>query len=211
MKIGIIGATGHAGSALVEEAQARGHQVTAIVRNREKALEMLGDQVTILEKDALTLELADLKDLDYVVDAFASFTAHENLDLATRLVALLRDQPTPGIVFILGASSLKQENGETMLDTILKTSADQPWIQTPIQQVHEYEFLKWVDNVNWTAVSPQAEFVPGPKSNYKIGKDNIMTNVAGKSTVTTGNVASAILDEIEHPVHQHSRFTVVDQ
>ena len=37
MKIGIIGATGNAGSAIYREASARGHEVVAIVRNEEKA------------------------------------------------------------------------------------------------------------------------------------------------------------------------------
>ena len=34
MKIGIIGANGQAGRLLVEEAVSRGHEVTAIVRNK---------------------------------------------------------------------------------------------------------------------------------------------------------------------------------
>jgi putative NADH-flavin reductase len=33
MKIAIVGATGHAGSRLVDEALSRGHRVTAIARN----------------------------------------------------------------------------------------------------------------------------------------------------------------------------------
>ena len=37
MKIGIIGATGNAGSAIYREASARGHEVVAIVRNEEKS------------------------------------------------------------------------------------------------------------------------------------------------------------------------------
>lgn len=36
MKIGIIGATGKAGSRILKEALDRGHEVTAIVRNADK-------------------------------------------------------------------------------------------------------------------------------------------------------------------------------
>ncbi|WP_175265057.1 NmrA family NAD(P)-binding protein [Lacticaseibacillus nasuensis] len=36
MKIAVIGATGRAGSAIVAEALARGHQVVAVVRNAKK-------------------------------------------------------------------------------------------------------------------------------------------------------------------------------
>jgi putative NADH-flavin reductase len=50
MKIGIIGATGNAGRAIVGEAVARGHAVTAVVRSPEKARELLGASVAILHK-----------------------------------------------------------------------------------------------------------------------------------------------------------------
>ena len=36
MKIAVIGATGFVGSAILQEALQRGHEVTAIVRNPEK-------------------------------------------------------------------------------------------------------------------------------------------------------------------------------
>ncbi len=39
MKIGIIGATGKAGSRILKEALDRGHEVTAIVRNAAKITE----------------------------------------------------------------------------------------------------------------------------------------------------------------------------
>jgi len=48
MKIGIIGATGNAGSAIYQEAVQRGHEVTAIVRNEAKAKEQLGETVKTL-------------------------------------------------------------------------------------------------------------------------------------------------------------------
>ena len=36
MKIGIVGATGKAGSLILDEAKDRGHEMTAIVRNANK-------------------------------------------------------------------------------------------------------------------------------------------------------------------------------
>ena len=43
MKIGIIGATGNAGSAIYQETVQRGHEVTAIVRNEAKSKEQVGE------------------------------------------------------------------------------------------------------------------------------------------------------------------------
>ena len=48
MKIGVIGATGKAGSFIIEEAKVRGHEVTAIVRNAAK---VNAPDVKILEKE----------------------------------------------------------------------------------------------------------------------------------------------------------------
>ncbi|MFD1433095.1 NAD(P)H-binding protein [Lacticaseibacillus yichunensis] len=211
MKIAVIGATGHAGSAIVQEAQSRGHQVTALVRNAAKAQEMFDERVTIVEKDALALTAADLTDYDAVVDAFATrAAAYQHVDLAARLVAALRGNTTTTLYFILGASSLKQADGSYVIDEVLAKNAGADWVETPHQQFHEYQFLQWIDNVKWTAVSPQFSFVPGPKTKYRIGTDELMLDADGKSVVSTGNLASALLDEMEDPEFLHKRFTVVN-
>ncbi|EPR4929610.1 NAD(P)-dependent oxidoreductase, partial [Listeria monocytogenes] len=61
MKIGIIGATGRAGSRILEEAKNRGHEVTAIVRNAGKITQTHKD-INILQKDIFDLTLSDLSD-----------------------------------------------------------------------------------------------------------------------------------------------------
>lgn len=100
MKIGIIGATGHVGQAIMKEAINRGDQVTAIVRNAQKAKTLFDDQATILEKDAMALTHNDLSDLDVVVDAFASSTPYEHVDLATRLISFFREDKTTQLFFL---------------------------------------------------------------------------------------------------------------
>ncbi|GAK47030.1 FMN reductase [Secundilactobacillus oryzae JCM 18671] len=211
MEIGIIGATGNAGKAIFEEAVRRGHDVTAIVRDREKAVEVLGHEAKILEKDAFSLSQADLAGFDYVIDAFRSPKAYEHLDLAAKLIRLFRGNKHTTLFFILGAASLKDPSGNRLLKAILANNANAPWIETPLQQVHEYDFLTWIDNVNWTAISPQGNFKVGPATEYVMGTDQLMQNTEGESVVTTGNVAVAIVDEIEHPKHLRQRFTVVDK
>lgn len=53
-KIAIIGATGRAGSQLLEEALRRGHSVVAIARNTDKIAARPG--VTVKQADALDAE-----------------------------------------------------------------------------------------------------------------------------------------------------------
>ena len=69
MKIGVIGATGKQGSLILDEAIRRGHEVTAIVRNKFK---VKNNKAKILVKDVFALTEEDLKDFDVVVDAFGT-------------------------------------------------------------------------------------------------------------------------------------------
>ncbi|CAM4348811.1 NAD(P)H-binding [Weissella hellenica] len=71
-KVGIIGATGMAGSATFKAAIAAGLDVTAIVRSTDKAKETLGSDIAVIEKDAFDLTKADLEQFDVVVNAFAT-------------------------------------------------------------------------------------------------------------------------------------------
>lgn len=210
MKIGIIGATGNVGQVVTREALNRGHEVTAIVRDAKKAKTLLGDNVAIVEKDAMALSHQDLAGYDVVVDAFASAKPYLHLDLAARLVSFFREDDRTRLAFIVGASILHNESGETLLADTLKQYAGQPWLEGMIQQDHEYDFIKWVEDVNWTVITPSTEFVDGPKTTYKLGSDQVITSAEGKAEVSFANFAAALVDEIETPKHIREQFAVVD-
>ena len=210
MKIGIIGATGHVGQAIYKEAVAKNNEVTAIVRDAKKGQKLFGADAKVLEKDALALTYSDLKGFDYVVDAFASPKAYQHIDVATNLITMFRENTATKLVFIIGASTLLDDDGQPMIDTVLKKYAGQPWIDAPVQQSHEFEYLKWIDNVDWIAATPQNELIEGPKTNFKIGGDHPMVNKDGKETTTIGNFAAAIVQEMTDPKRIRQRFSVVD-
>lgn len=211
MKIGIIGGNGKTGSALYAEAKKRGHEPTAIVRSEQRGREVLGEDAQLLVKDAFDLTKADLTQFDVVVDAFAvpmgSPVAYLHLDLLTKLVHDLRDTKTR-LVVIIGAASLKQPDGKRLIDQLLAMPDHDQWIGTPLNQTYEYEFLQMIDNVDWVAVSPSRNFGPGPTNGYVTGTDELLVDSNGKSELSNGNMALAIMDEIESPQHQHQRFTV---
>lgn len=69
MKIGIIAASGKAGSAILKEAVSRGHEVTAFVRDAAKIQE---NGVKVVQKDAFQLTAEDVAGLDAVVNAFGA-------------------------------------------------------------------------------------------------------------------------------------------
>ena len=85
MKIGIIGASGKAGSVIVKEAVARGHEVTAIVRNAAKINE---PNVAVAEKEIFDLTTQDLGAFDVVVNAFGAAPGQEHLHVEAGRVLL---------------------------------------------------------------------------------------------------------------------------
>lgn len=210
MRIGIIGATGRVGQQMVHAALANGHSVVALVRSRAKAERLFEGRVAVVEKDALALDRADFAGLDAVIDAFASPAAYRHLDLATHLISLFRGTDTPYLMFVLGASSLRQPSGELLLSQVEAQAQGAPWVKTPQQQVHEHDFLQWIDNVAWTAISPQANLIDGPLGDYRLGTDEVMQAPSGKSEVTVANLAAAAIAELEHRTHLRQRFTVVN-
>src|SRR5581483_10336672 len=80
MKIALIGATGFVGTAVLNEALSRGHQVTAIARNTEKITaatpKLIVKQADAYNPDELT---AAVSGNDAVVSAFNSGWTNPNI------------------------------------------------------------------------------------------------------------------------------------
>lgn len=213
-KVGIIGATGMAGSATFKEAQVAGLDVTAIVRNAAKAKKELGDSIQILEKDAFALTKEDLAGFDVVVDAFstAPAQAYLHVDLTAHLISLFREEKQPRFIFILGAGSLHAgDDDHLVVEDIKKAPGSEAFINTPINQLAELHFLQDVTNVNWVGVSPASSFVAGEAAdNILYGKEELLTDSEGNSETTGGTMAKAIVKEIKEAGHNQERFTVAN-
>lgn len=214
MKIAVLGATGRAGSAIVAEARRRGHEVLAVVRDPQKAADRLGATVATLVKEPLVLTEADLDSVDAVVDALSepwgSGRGYLHLDFATHLVSLLRNSDTLA-VFILGSASLAMPGADhPMILDFPESAASQPWYDGALYQYYEYQFLQMNANVNWIGISPSEAFPSGPATSYVAGKDTLLVGEDGQSHITTGNMALAILDQLEHPTAIRDRIVVRD-
>lgn len=213
MKLAIIGATGMAGSALYKESLSRGHEVTAIVRHKEKAVSLFGEDVKVIDKDIFELTRKDLEAFDVIINAFATAPdkAYLHLDLAAKLVAMFRETESPRLFFILGAASLLDENDNLFLETLKHVPEAESWISIPIEAYKTLNFLRSIENVNWVGVSPSANFVAGEATTPVIGKDHLLKSSSGESIVTSETMAIGILDEIEKPQFIRTRFTVCNQ
>ncbi|GAB3271977.1 NAD(P)-dependent oxidoreductase [Arthrobacter pigmenti] len=213
MKIGIIGATGNAGSALFAEATKRGHQAAAIVRDPAKARELLGGGASILERDAFDLTADDLSAFDVVVNAFGATPdqAYLHVDLTQSLIDGASGENAPRLIFILGAGSLTTGgDNHLFVDDLRNLPGAEAWVSIPENQLKQLEQLRTVTQVDWVGVSPSAHFIPGEATKPTLGGEALLYAPDGESHTTTGTMAVAILDEIENPAHRLTRFTVSD-
>lgn len=211
MKIGVIGATGKAGSLIAKEAVKRGHEVTAIVRNASKVKET---NVKVLEKDIFDLVSDDLKIFDVVVNAFNAAPGQEKSHvLAGRvLIKALEEAANTRLIVVGGAGSLFADAEKTvrLFDTSDFPEAYLPTAKNMGINLMELQNTK---NIKWTYISPSAFFDPQGKrtGSYEAGKDNLLVNSKGQSYISYADFAIAVLDEVEMPRHINERFTVVSE
>lgn len=210
MNIGIIGATGKAGSLILEEAKSRGHEVTAIVRNSQKLPE--GENATVLEKDIFELDANDLKQFDAVVNAFGvpPEKAEQHVEAGRSLINALQDAKDTRLLVVGGAGSLFVDEAKT---TRLNETPEFPeaFKAIALNQSQNLADLEQSVGIQWTFLSPAAFFDPEGKrtGKYQIGEDAFLVNRKGKSYISYKDYAIAVVDEIENGWHINKRFTVV--
>ena len=211
MKIGIIGATGKAGSLIVKEAIGRGHEVTAIVRDSAK---LTDEKVAVLEKDIFDLKAKDLQVFDVVVNAFGAPAGQENLhvDAGRVLIEGVKGASDTRLIVVGGAGSLFVDEAQTV--RLIETPEfPKEYFPTASNQGKNLEDLQNTSGIKWTFISPAAFFNPEGKrtGSYQKGKDNLIVNSKGDSYVSYADYAIAVLDEIESPQHINKRFTLVSE
>lgn len=204
MKVAIIGATGNAGSLILKEALDRDLAVTAIVRHPEK----LTTKVPILVKDLFELTKKDIEFFDVVVDAFRPPAGQEELHQTSlkHLISLLRGTDTRLIV-VGGASSLFIDEAHRMIDV---SDPNAIYYPTAYNMYQAFLDLKAAQQLNWTYLSPAANFVPDGKrtGHYQISDDHLQKNAEGKSEISMTDYAIALVDEIIEPRHLNQHFSV---
>lgn len=199
-QVALIGASGHAGSRLLAELSDRGHQVTAIARNRDN-IELLpgvsAKQGDAGDREALAVLL---KGHDAVISALPFRTS----DVKT-LVGALRDAGVSRYLVVGGAGSLEVAPGEKLIDQPDFPEAYQPEARAGGEFL---DFLRGVEDLEWTFLSPSAEFVAGRRTGrFRLGNDELLTHEGG-SRISFEDYAVAMVDELETPTHVRQRFTV---
>jgi putative NADH-flavin reductase len=212
MKIALIGASGYVGAKLRDEALQRGHQVVAIVRDPSK----------LPASNGLTAKTADVYDSsqvaaavagsDVVLSAFSS--AGESDDVQARhlrasrsIVAGTKHAGIDRLVVIGGAGSLFVAPGVQLVDTEGFPDEWKPGARGARDALTD---LQKESELEWAFVSPPPMLVPGERTGkYELGGDGVPPARDGQpASISTDDLAVAVLDEIEKPKHHRQRFSV---
>jgi putative NADH-flavin reductase len=201
MKIALMGASGRVGTRLLSEMLRRGHEVTGIARN-------VGE---VPVQAHLTLRSADanqpssvapvLRGHDVVASAmkFAMTDPHAVID-AVRQAAVKR------MMVVGGAGSLEVSPGVMLMDTAGFPDAYKPEATGGLAFL---DALRRETELDWTFLSPSAEFAPGRRTGkFRLGGDQLLVDATGKSWISMEDYAIAFVDELENPRHPRERFTV---
>jgi putative NADH-flavin reductase len=200
-KIAIIGATGRVGSQLLEEALRRNHEVTAIARSTAS----LAGRAGVTCRDADALDPAALAAVLTGHDAVFSAARFEPIP-AGAVLGPVRQAGVRRLLVVGGAGSLFAAPGLRVIDT-----PDFPamYKSEAAAGATFLETLRHERDLDWTFVSPSAEFVPGERTGrFRLGLDELLVDSNGRSWITFQDYAIAFLDEYEKPAHIRQRFTV---
>jgi len=211
MRIAVIGASGQIGAFIRDEALARGHQVTAIVRHPEK-IPVQNPRLHVVEADILKDKVDELvKGHDAVISAYNPGWKNpdmynEQIEGYKRIISGVKESGIKRLLVVGGAGSLEVAPGVQVLDT---TSFSEQVKKGVLATREVLYMLREEKELEWTFLSPPTSIKPGERTgHYRVGKDQLLKNKEGESKISTPDYAVAMLDELENRQHIRERFTV---
>lgn len=210
MKLALFGATGHIGRAILDEALARGHEVTAIVRDPAR-LDATHPRLRVATGDAGQPDtwLGAVRGSEAAIASLSARRDGDNGTLAAHARTLLDHLPEAGVKRLLwvgGAGSLETAPGIRVID-----APDFPdaWKPEAEGQAKALEMFRASTDVDWTYVSPAALIEDGGRSgHYRVGGDQLLVDADGRSRITVADYAAALLDRAERDDAPRRRITV---
>ncbi|HEY6457847.1 MAG TPA: NAD(P)-dependent oxidoreductase [Steroidobacteraceae bacterium] len=201
MKVALIGATGRIGSKITTELLGRGHSVTAIVRNPDKAA----------SRPNLTALKGDVTDPNSVAalirghDAVIS-SAPFNPGISPQVLAAVRTSGVQRYIAVGGAGSLKAADGTLVMEN---PQIPAEWMPSIKEGSELLRLLRADQQLDWTFFSPAVQIGPGERTGkFRLGADEVVAAADGKSSISYDDYAIALVDELEHPKHVRRRFTI---
>ena len=199
MKVAVLGASGRAGSEIVSELAARGHEVIAIARKPDAIPAAAG--VTPVQGDASDpgALAALIRGADAVISAL-----HFDIKAET-LLGALKAEGVPRLLVTGGAASLEVAPGKRLFDAM---DLPEEWKPAILGGIAFLDDLRREHEIDWTFFSPAALIEVGPRTGtFRLGTDQLVTDSKGESRISFADYAIAMVDELEQHRHSRARFT----
>ncbi|WP_447926590.1 NAD(P)-dependent oxidoreductase [Vreelandella sp. EE27] len=200
-QVALVGASGNAGSRILKELVERGHQVTAIARHSDKISTLDGVKAVQGDADDRAALARLLEGVDAVISAVPFSTSDPD-----KLIGAVKDSGVNRYLVVGGAGSLLVGPGQRVID-----QPDFPDDYKPEAGSGSIflEKLQQAGDLEWTFLSPSAEFEPGERTgHFRLGQDELLVDSDGNSRITFEDYAIALVDELEKNQHPRQRFTV---
>lgn len=209
----LIGASGFVGTAILEELLNRGYCVTAVVRNPEK-MTIRNANLSVVKADVSDVNTlaAVCKGKDAVISAYNPGWANpdiyeETLKNYPLILEAVRKSGVKRLLCVGGAGTLFCAPGIRVVDS----GAIPVEIMGGAKSLGEF-YLNTLCNekeIDWVFFSPAGLLEPGKRTGkFRLGKDDLIVDETGKSHISVGDYALAMVDELEQANHHRERFTI---
>lgn len=211
--VALIGASGFVGTTILNELLARGHKVTAIVRNPEK-IRVTNANLSIVKADVSDTDALTeaCKGKDAIISAYNPGWANPNIyeETLRNYPLILKAAKQSGVNRLLcvgGAGTLFCAPGLRVVDSGAIPDA----IMGGVKSLGEF-YLNTLMNekdIDWVFFSPAGTLEPGKRTGkFRLGKDDLIVDENGNSHISVEDYAAAMADELETPKHHYERFTI---
>lgn len=200
MNIVLLGSTGNIGGHILAEALQRGHKVTAVTR----------DPAKLSPEEGMSIRAGSTKDPSALASILrghdtAVVSIRWNENDVRQVMDAIRQSGVERALFVIGAGSLLRDDGRRHYDHAAEKGTPAP---TSLPAVQAYDFIRTVEDLDWTAISPSASIAAGARTGkFRLGLDHLIEDEKGESRISREDFAVAIVDEIEKPRHIRKRFT----
>ncbi len=202
-RVAVLGITGRVGSRIGAELLRRKHLVSGFARSVTGVVRTTGLTLAALNGTDTERLAAALRGHD----AFVSATRFVDGIGARELIAAAHQSGVMRVLVVGGAGSLRNgPGGQTLVD-----APDFPlaYRSEALAGRAFLEVLRGEQGLEWTFLSPSAEFAPGARTgHFRLGGEELLVDPQGHSRISMEDFAVALVDEIENPAHVRQRFTV---
>ena len=197
----------------------RGHLVTAVSRDPSRISQnhtnlsvRKGD---ILDSESITSLVVDQDVVIVSVRGVVGKSKHPHDAVARIGVEKVIDElraigdASARLIHVGGSGSLEVSPGVVYADTLPKALIPRKLEVEIAGQVLALEYLRSVTDVAWSYATPAKNFTNGKRTGtFRIGGDQLLENLKGRSRISRADFAVALINEAENPKHIHKRFSV---